>query len=156
MAITEIRQAYEKVARYCGYQDRTEKEVRAKLHSLGITQEEELVQLIETLKTEKFLDEERYVSAFVRGRLIGKQWGKCKIQLALVSKGIAPDLICRKLAAIEDADYLHTLQEIAIRKKQTFTGEDLRKDKQKLTNYLLQKGYEPDLVYPIVQELVGK
>lgn len=156
MAVTETHQAYEKAARYCGYQDRTEKEVRAKLHTLGITQEEEVVQLVETLKTERFLDEERYVSAFVRGRLIGKQWGKRKIQLALASKGIAPDLIYKELAAIEEADYLHTLQEIATRKKQTLTGEDPRQNKQKLTNYLLQKGYEPDLVYPIVQELVGK
>lgn len=156
MAIVDVHKAYQKVARYCAYQDRTEKEVRAKLQAVGVTQETEIEKLIETLKAEKFLDEERYVTSFVRGRLVGKHWGKRKIQLALASKGIAPDLIHKGLAAIEDPAYLQTLREIAIRKKQGLAGKDPRQDQQKLTNYLLQKGYEPDLVYQTVQELLGE
>ena len=154
--MSTIHPAYEKAARYCSYQDRTEKEVRSKLRTLGVTQEAEVVQLIQALKTEKFLDEERYVASFVRGRLIGKQWGKRKIRLALVGKGVEPALIDKELAVIEDADYLQTLQEVATKKKQGLAGKSPRQDQQKLTNYLLQKGYEPDLVYQIAQELVGE
>ena len=150
-----IHPAYEKAARYCSYQDRTEREVRAKLRNLGITQEAEVAQLIHILKAEKFLDEVRYVASFVRGRLIGKQWGKRKIRLALAGKGVEPLLIDKELAAIEDADYLQTLREVARKKKQSLPGKDARQNQQKLTNYLLQKGYEHDLVYPTVQELVG-
>lgn len=148
--------AYEKAARYCSYQDRTEKEVRTKLHALGVTQAAEVTQLIQALKTEKFLDEERYVASFVRGRLIGKQWGKKKIRLALAGKGVESTLIDRELAAIEDADYLQTLREVATKKQQGLAGKDARQDRQKLTNYLLQKGYEYDLVYPTVQELIAE
>lgn len=148
--------AYAKAARYCSYQDRTEREVRTKLRALGITQEAEVARLIHELKAENFLDEARYVASFVRGRLIGKQWGKRKIQLALASKGIQEALISKELAAIEDTDYIQALREVARKKKQSLTGKDARQDRQKLTNYLLQKGYESDLVYQIAQELVGE
>ncbi|MEL6606847.1 MAG: hypothetical protein AAFP88_01180, partial [Bacteroidota bacterium] len=64
MSITH--RAYEKATRYCSYQDRTEKEVRTKLRALGVMQEAEVAQLIQTLKAEKFLDEERYVASLDR------------------------------------------------------------------------------------------
>ena len=96
------------------------------------------------------------MSSFVRGRLIGKHWGKRKIKLALAGKGVDASLIDKELAAIKEAEYLQTLREVATKKKQGLAGKDPRQDQQKLTNYLLQKGYEPDLVYQTVHELVGE
>lgn len=146
--------AYSSITRYCSYQDRTEKEVCEKLRALGVEQTTALEQFIQILKTEKFLDEERYVASFVRGRLVGKNWGKRKIRLALANKGLAPALVDKELAAIDDVDYLQILQAVATRKMQGFTEKSSRQSRQKLINYLLQKGYEPDIVYQQVQELI--
>ncbi|MEM9416807.1 MAG: RecX family transcriptional regulator [Bacteroidota bacterium] len=153
MSIAQAHPAYPKAARYCSYQDRTEKEVRVKLHALGVTQETAVEELMQALRAEKFLDEERYVASFIRGRIVGKQWGRRKIQRALASKGVAEMLIRQGLAAIDEAAYLQGLRTVAERKKQVLADKDPRQ--QKLTNYLLQKGYEPDLVYQIVQELAA-
>ena len=154
MAITHSHPAYPPVARYCSYQDRTKKEVRAKLQALGIVQATEQASFIQALKADRFLDEERYVASFIRARCPTKHWGKRKLQHALVSKGIADDLIQQGLAAIDDAVYWETLQALAARKKQTLPNE--AQQPQKLTQYLLQKGYEPDLVQPTVAALFKK
>ena len=155
MTGAEENRVYQQAARYCSYQERTTQETKAKLQTLGATPEE-VEQLIQQLKEERFLDEERYVEAFIRGKFLGKHWGKRKLLVALTKKGLDPALIQQGLDAIEEADYLQTLRRVAHRKKQLLAGEDYTQIKRKLTNYLLQKGYEPDLVYQTVQELIAQ
>jgi regulatory protein len=144
---------YRKAAHYCGYQERTEKEVQEKLRVWGVAQEE-VARIIQTLKADRFLDEERYLEAFIRGKFLGKQWGKRKLLVALSKKGLDQILIQKGLDTIETTDYLQTLRYVADRKIAFLAEATSMQKRQKLTNYLLQKGYEPDLVCQIVQERV--
>jgi regulatory protein len=146
---------YQKATHYCGYQERTEKEVQGKLRTWGVEKKEE-ERIIQTLKADHFLDEERYVEAFIRGKFLGKKWGKRKILDALTEKGLDQALIQKGIATIEPADYLRHLRYLAERKKQSLAGTPLIQARQKVTNYLLQKGYEPDLVIKTVQDLTGQ
>ncbi len=146
---------YRKAAHYCGYQERTEKEVQEKLCTWGL-EKKETARIIQALKVNHFLDEERYVEAFIRGKFSGKQWGKRKILAALTKKGLDPILIQKGLAAIEITDYLQALRYVADRKEKSLAGAASIQKKQKLMNYLLQKGYEPDLADQTVQDLVAR
>ncbi len=151
----KIDEAYQKAARYCSYQERTEQEVRNKLQALGVTQKGEKEQLVQVLKAAHFLDERRYVEAFIRGKVVGKQWGKKKLFITLANKGLDRALIRKGLDAIEDADYLRSLHKAAEQKERSLAKlaeRDPVQYKQKLTNYLLQKGYEPEWIYQVVQE----
>jgi len=65
-------------------------------------------------------------------------------------------LIQKGLAAIATTDYLQTLGDVAERKEKSLAGATPIQKRQKLTNYLLQKGYEPDLVCQTVQALVAQ
>ncbi len=145
---------YRKAAHYCGYQERTDKEVQEKLRTWGVEKKSEEERIIQALKADNFLSEERYVEAFINGKCLGKQWGKRKIFDALTKKGLDQALIQKGLATIEPADYLQRLRHLADRKKQSLAGATSIQERQKLTNYLLQKGYEPDLVTQTVQELI--
>ena len=153
MATDQEDTLYRKAAHYCGYQERTEKEVQEKLCTWGV-ENKETARIIQALKANHFLDEERYVEAFIRGKFLGKQWGKRKLIAALTKKGLDPTLIQRGLAAIETTNYLQALRDVADRKEKSLAGATSIQKKQKLTNYLLQKGYEPDLVNQTVQDLV--
>jgi regulatory protein len=153
MATDQEDVIYRKAARYCGYQERTEKEVQEKLRAWGVEQKSEEERIIKALRVNRFLDEERYVEAFIRGKFSGKQWGKRKLLAALGKKGLSQALIQQGLAAIETTDYLQTLHRVADRKKKSLAGATSIQKRQKLTNYLLQKGYEPDLVCQTVQEI---
>jgi regulatory protein len=151
MTSDQERAVYNKAARYCGYQERTEKEVQEKLLAWGVESKEEEARIIQALQAENFLNEERYVEAFIRGKFLGKQWGKRKMFDALTKKGLDPALIHKGLATIEPTDYLQQLRYIADQKKQSLAGTSSMQARQKLTNYLLQKGYEPELIIQTVQ-----
>jgi len=150
---TTYQDALQKAAHYCGYQDRTEAQVRAKLHALGVEDATIADQIIQRLHAERYLDEERYAVAFVRGKFVDKKWGKQKIRHALTVQGIASARIESALATLPNTDYLQTLRHLALQKKQQLTGQAATQVQQKLTRHLLQKGYESDLVSKIVQEL---
>jgi regulatory protein len=144
---------YQKAAHYCGYQERTEKEIQNKLRAWGV-EKKEAERVLQTLKEDHFLDEGRYVEAFIRGKFLGKKWGRRRIFAALTEKGLDQALVQQGIATIENADYLQSLRYVADRKKQTLSGVPSIQARKKLTNYLLQKGYEPDLVIKTVQDII--
>ena len=67
-------EALQKIAAFCAYQERTQKEVEQKLKSYGLD-EDEAGEIIIRLSREKLLDEERFAQAFVRGHYRHKKVG---------------------------------------------------------------------------------
>ncbi|MCO5235793.1 MAG: RecX family transcriptional regulator [Chitinophagaceae bacterium] len=135
-----------KIKRFCAYQERSHQEVRDKLRSLGITREE-AERLLSQLIEEGYLNEERFAIQFAGGKFRIKQWGKRKIVQALKERKISPYCIKKSLQQIDEADYLKTLQNLAERKWEQLKGErETLVKKRKLQNYLLQKGFEYDLI----------
>lgn len=140
---------YQKAVHYCDYQERTHAEVRKKLDTWGVRNQAMQLQIIQQLQIDRFLDEARYVASFIRGKLWGKKWGKQKLSAMLARKGLSPELIRQGLAMIDDDAYLQCLHQIATKKRnalQKIPQLTQLQVRQKLVNYLLQKGYEPALV----------
>jgi regulatory protein len=136
MTLGEIRS---KIENYCAYQDRCIREVMTKLRTLQVEQNE-AQQIVEQLKNDGFIDEERYVQSFIRGKSSLKQWGRQKIRLTLLQKGIDASLIDKHLGSINEqqyADNLHT----AVRKWIQSHGEITQENTPKLYRHLLSKGY---------------
>jgi regulatory protein len=144
---------YQKAQRYCSYQERTCKEVREKLRAWGIIQPEIIERILQMLTEQHFLDEQRYVEAFIRGKFVSRRWGKKKLSMALTQKGLAPSVIQQGLDAITPEDYRETLRYVAHRKQQSLLGMPFTQQKRKLRSYLLQKGYETDLIGTVLSEI---
>jgi regulatory protein len=136
----------QKLARYCSYQERNKKEVQQKLATYKEISPAEAQQIIEELIQERFLDEKRYLTAFVNGKFHLNKWGKTKIYHSLASTGIDRKLIQQALAQIPSQDYEETLVQLVRKKKASLTGQPDVMIRKKLINYLLQKGYEWDMV----------
>lgn len=142
------------IYRYCNYQERCQKEVRNKLFEQGADREE-AGQLIAELIGEGLLDEERYARAFARGRFRIKQWGRKKIIYALKQDQISDYCIRKGLSEIDDAEYQATLERLAEKKMPEIRKEtNIFARRMKLQRYLVQKGYENDLVQEIVASLI--
>jgi regulatory protein len=131
---------------YCAYQERNKAEVAAKLARYSFLTAAEKKQLMEELCEENFLQEDRYITAFIRGKFYIKKWGKIKISHALASKKIDPEIIHQALATIPDTDYSVTLQALIHLKSTHWATIDVLHRKQKIAAYLLQKGYEYELI----------
>ncbi|MFD1002569.1 regulatory protein RecX [Ohtaekwangia kribbensis] len=146
-------EAKQKIYRYCAYQERSHKEVRDKLYEYGLYRDE-VEELLSALITEGFLNEERFAKAFAGGKFRMQRWGRIKILNELEARGLTSNCIKIGMKEIEDADYIKTLREILERKLNQLDEDNAFVKRDKLARYAIQKGFEPDLVWPEVKTLV--
>ncbi len=64
-----------RVRKYCALRERSVKEVNKKLFELDVM-EDKVPLIVEKLKEEGFLNENRYASAYARGKFRNKKWGE--------------------------------------------------------------------------------
>ena len=139
-------QAQLKAESFCAYQERAQQEVRDKLYSWGL-HNEDVENVIANLIENNFLSEERFAKSYTLGKFRIKGWGKNKISQHLKSKQISKPLIRIALAEIDLDDYSNKLDD-TIRKKINKSVSDLTMiEKSKLIRFLQSKGYELDLIY---------
>ena len=134
---------------YCGYQERYHSEVKEKLYTLGISAEES-DEIILTLIEENWLDEERFALAYAIGKFNTKQWGRIKIKHALLQKRVKMDFIDKALIQINRDEYERCLKKLAEEKYDLLKNEQYLIRKKKTIDYLIQKGYEPELIGTII------
>ena len=144
--------AYNKICRYCAYQERSHKEVRVKLFSYGLFSSQ-VDELITRLITDGFLNEERFAKAFAGGKFRMQKWGRNKIIRALESHGVSSRCIQRGLKELEGPAYTRTLRSILSKKFAALAEPNPLKARQKAATFAIGKGYEPELVWDLLREL---
>lgn len=144
-----VKEATLKLMQYCAYRDRSHKEVEEKLREMRMIPAA-CEQIIMQLMQENFLNEERFARSFVRGKFRIKKWGRVKITQELKYREISSPLIKIALTEIEEQEYFNTLTEIAEKKYILLKEKDPYKKRGKLTNYLLQRGFESSLIYEVL------
>lgn len=148
-----VEEAKEKIAAFCAYQERCIWDVRRKLFEKGISggKEEELINF---LLKEKFLDEERFTRAFARGKFRLKKWGRNRIRMEMKMRQIPEPLIRKGLAEIDPVEYYDTLLGEAEKKWEKIKESDPYKKRFKVVGYLMQRGFEQDLVQEAIDSLL--
>lgn len=147
-------QALQKLRHYCSYQERCHAEVKEKLYSFGLykqTVEECISQLIE----ENYLNEERFAIQFAGGKFRIKHWGRQKIKQALKLKRVSDYCIRKAIQEIDEEQYNKTLGKLAAQKWRTVKGPGITQfvKVQKTTTYLLQRGFETELIRKAIADL---
>ena len=144
-------EAKAKLEALCAYQERCQFEIDQKLILWGFFFEERQ-QLIADLISNRFLDEERFASAYVSGKFRIKKWGRIKIKSYLAQKHISNYSIQKALKEIDGDEYWQTLVQLANKKAQELVLVKNSWDKQsKIMRYLQSKGYESDLIRDAVE-----
>lgn len=139
-------QSLPKIKQYCAYQERCHSEVREKLYSFGLHQDE-VEEIISGLITENYLNEERFAIHFAGGKFRMKQWGKIKIKQALKYKQVSDYCIRKALKEIDSTEYEKTFQKLVLQKVKSLKGEkNIFIKKRKLQDFLLQKGFETNMI----------
>jgi len=146
-------EALAKLQRYCAYQDRCHQEVRNRLLELGM-RGDELEEVIADLIAENFLNEERFARSYARGKFRMKYWGKNRIRLELRKRKISEYCIRKAFEEIEEEGYLPQLRQLFENKKKQIKQKDNPFIfRQKLAQYALRRGFEPELVWKVVKEV---
>jgi regulatory protein len=148
-----VTEATRKLEGYCAYQERCHKEVIQKLRDMRMIPEA-IDQIITHLIEHNFLNEERFAQSFARGKFNIKKWGRNRIVNELKQRNISRFNIKTALKEIDDSSYLKTLDELSKKRLSQITETNPQKRRKKLADYLLYRGWESQLVYQKIKELI--
>ena len=148
-----VNEAKKRLEHYCAYQERCHKDVSQKLYDMNMIPEA-IDQIIVHLLQHNFLNEERFAKAFVSGKFRIKKWGKQRLKQELQRKDISKTIINIALKEIDTETYFETFNALAKKKLESLREPNAQKKRKKLANYLLYRGWESQLVYDKVRELI--
>lgn len=139
--------ALEKAMRYCSYQERCVLDLEKRFYAWNV-EKSDWDKILDYLIEEDFLNENRYVEAFVRGKFRIKKWGKNKIKMGLMSKRVFNEQQFNSVVESEigDEDYMKTMVDLIEKKGQLIKEDDGVKKRDKLYRYMMGKGYESGLI----------
>lgn len=149
-----VAEAYAKIRHFCAYQERSHREVKNKLYEYGL-HASEVDDLLAQSITDGFLNEERYAKAFAGGKFRIKQWGRIKIQRELEAEGLTHKCVTLGLKEIDSDEYITTLKKVIQRKLNSLNESNLFVKKDKVARYAIGKGYEPELVWSCLKDLLA-
>lgn len=141
-----VEAALQKIAHYCAYQERCHQETRDKLYGYGLYPSE-VEAVISKLIEENYLNEERFAAAYAGGKFRINQWGRNKIKYSLQQKRVSSYCISLALKSLDIDHYETQLAKLAEDKWALLKNEmNIYSRKKKLMAYMMQKGYESNLV----------
>lgn len=148
MNFSDLPQIIKKLEFYCSYSERSEYEVKQKMQLLKVPKIY-YTNILSHLEEQNFLNERRYAISYVSAKYRLKRWGKIKIKQGLQAKLINNKVINEAINTIENDLYIKNLNYLLHLKMQELNKSDCTEviKKQKLLNYLLQKGYEKELIF---------
>ena len=143
-----------KLEHYCAYQDRCHKEVEQKMWEFNLIPEAKELILLSLMKDD-FLNEERFSKSYARGKFRIKNWGKQRIVRELKFRDISAYNIKTALKEIDETEYLKTLYSITENRNEVISEPNVYKRKKKLIEFLMRKGFENDLIFKTVNEILS-
>jgi regulatory protein len=146
--------ALQRVANLCSRSEQAEADIRTKLVGWGVLPAD-VEAIIERLKRENYLSDERYVRAFVRDKFRFNDWGRIKIAFMLKQKGFGKDIIDSMLATIDEDEYKAKLTKLLLAKHRDVAGREPQLARAALLRYAASKGFEPDVFFPLVSQVLN-
>ena len=143
-----------RIQKYCATQERCTFDVKKKLNEWDIKPELSKI-IIKDLIAENFINEERFAILFANSKLRIRKWGRIKIKHEMKKKFLQDSDIIKGIDSIDLILYKETLQELLI-KKSSVKEQNIFKKKQKIINYLVQKGFEYELVWEHLNNYTDK
>jgi regulatory protein len=104
--------------------------------------------IIKELERDDFVNEERYAKVYAVSKMRNNKWGINKIIYSLQRKGIPELYIQIGISSIDRDEYINILKGVLSSKKIEEDDEWVRKNK--LVRYGVQKGFQPELCWKVI------
>jgi regulatory protein len=151
-SILSAEQALFRLQQLCSRAEKCIADVQKKLHDWKIPASE-MPAIIKKLQAQGFVDETRYVKAFVRDKNRLSHWGTVKIKQALHAKKIPATFIAEALQEIDKEKYKSDLVQLLQRKAATLNTSSPAERVAKLLRFALSRGYEYDVAQKAMKNL---
>jgi len=148
----KFKEALSFAASICSTSEQCAADVLRKTDKFGLSIEEKDM-LVQKLKQDGFLDEKRYVRAYVNDRFKFSKWGKMKITYMLKQKGIDARIVENALEMIDQDDYTGTLLDLLKQKRKSIISSGITDLKAKLYRFALSRGFEPTVTVKCLKKM---
>ena len=112
-------------------------------------------QIVTHLIQENFLNETRFAQAFARGKFRMKHWGRNRIIRELKMRDISAINIKLALKELPEPEYISRFHDLAEKRWEQLQGEkNPQYKKKKFVDYLLYRGWESNLVWDKLNDLL--
>lgn len=146
-------QALNRASALCAKGEHCAADILKKATDWGLTMED-ANRLVEQLRVDHFIDDARYVHAFVHDKYEYQHWGRVKIRFALLQKHLSSSLIDDTLDdVIGKEDYLEVLVELLRAKMRNMALPLSQNDRAKLFRFAAQRGYEMGMISKALSRL---
>jgi len=144
--------ALKRAAALCSNHEQCSSHIREKLNSWWASSED-ADKIIDYLVKEKFLDDARYATFYVRDKFRFNGWGKIKLRMMLRQKDLPLAIIEEALNQIDPDLYKQTCTRLISEKSASLKESNQFKRKGKLFRFAAQRGFETDLIHQILSYL---
>ena len=135
----------QRIMHYCAEAERCSHDVLAKLVSWGISLAEAEI-ILEKLRKEKFLDDQRYAQSYVTEKWNLDKWGKLKIENNLKQKKINDGIIASVLSSIDEREYAETLDRLLHAKMKEASSGKKEDDVRCAAMFAAGRGFEEEMI----------
>jgi regulatory protein len=149
-------EARRRLVRYLALRKKTAREAAHYLERLGF--EPDAVEMaIAAARELGLLDDRRYAAAYTRTQERAASKGPRAIRAELAMRGVDKEAADRALAASEDPQVQRArARQLAMKKARALRADDARKARRKLLDFLIRKGYDPEVAAEVTRELLGE
>ncbi len=147
----QVQQAYSKMAQLCSRSEQCSVDIRKKIVAYEIV-EEIVDEIIEKLIREKYIDDRRYVRAYVNDKFKMNKWGRIKIRYYLRAKGLSDEVIDEGLGNIDDEKYVSLLIKTMKTKAISIKEKDKFKKMGQVIRFTQNRGFEPELIHRYINQ----
>ncbi|GAP72376.1 regulatory protein RecX [Candidatus Symbiothrix dinenymphae] len=136
-------QALHRLAAICSRKEQCVSDIRKKM-GMWEVQPADREKLLKHLQKEKFVDEQRFCTAFVHDKSRYSRWGVHKIRYELKKKQLPDNLIREALNHLNPNETIEQLRQLLTAKRKTVKGNSDYEIRMKLMRYACSKGFSPD------------
>ncbi len=147
------QEAFAKMAQLCSRSEQCSADIRKKMITYDLV-DEVVEEIITKLKSAQFLDDNRYVSAYISDKFRLNQWGKIKIKHYLKLKGLPDGLIQTGLDEIDEEKYKTALIKTMKQKAKAIKNKDKFEKMGQIVRFAQNRGFEPELIHRYMNQVV--
>jgi len=155
----ENRKTYEQVlsslAALCSSAEHCSYEIEEKMNRWEIDDKTQR-RVLDYLKKEKYIDDERYCRFFVREKILFNKWGRRKVEQALYAKRIDRVIQQSVLEEVPDEEYIEVLRPLIKAKAKTIKARNEYEKNQKLVRYALGRGFTYDIISQCIDDNIDE
>jgi regulatory protein len=143
-----------KMAHLCSRSEQCSPDITKKIRESGAgTEMTEAI--LRRLKEEKYLDDQRYVSLYVREKFRVNKWGRVKMHYYLKMKGLKEEIIHSGFSGIDEEEYVALLLKTMKEKAASIKKADKFEKMVQIIRFAQGRGFEPELIHRYLHQIVS-